>query len=110
MLRETNNLLVAGNYVGIKFVSGEEILCKIGEVSDTVKLIRPHFIAQTAQGVVFMPWPQLVNHEDEASHTITVSKDKILASFGLRPDFEAELRNIMGDSPKIFMPDKKIIT
>lgn len=110
MLRETNSLLMAGNYVGVKLVSGEEVLCKLGNISDTVELIRPHFIAQTAEGVVFMPWPQLVDHKDEESHTITIEKSKLLAPFKLRPDFEAELRNIMGDTPKIFVPDKKIIT
>jgi hypothetical protein len=110
MLRDCNNILATGNYVGMKLTSGEEILCKVGEIGDTVKLIRPHFIAQTPQGVVLSPWPQLVNHESESSHTIEVPKQFIMATYALRDDFAAEMKEIMGDGPKILVPNKKIIT
>ena len=111
MLKTNNNLFVEGNFIGVKFVTGEDVLCKVGAVTETdVTLLRPHFITAAEGGMAFMPWPTMVNYEEVGKHAVTIERSKILTPYPLRKDFLETLLELLDEKPVILVPDKKILT
>lgn len=111
MLKTNNNLLVEGNFIGVKFVTGEDVLCRVGEVTPTeVTLLRPHFITAAEGGMAFMPWPTMVNYEDASKHVVTVDRSKILTPYNLSKEFLETMLELLDEKSAILVPDKKILT
>lgn len=110
MLKEENSYLKEGAIIGVKFMSGEDIMTKVGKISDgVVELLLPHALISTDEGPAFMAWPSMINDEP-----LLVDADKIMLAYPLREDFHdqyAPMHDDVEDNGGIIMPaEKRIVT
>lgn len=116
MLEEKNKLIVEdeNNIMGVKFVSGEDIMAKVEDRGEYIELTQPHALTAAPEGAAFMPWPVMISDDN-----VFVSKDKVLLTYPLRIDFYAQYAQLLEidveipseEETGIFMPsEKKIIT
>ncbi len=111
MIKEKTTLIEEGAIIGVKFVSGEDVMAKIGKIlGDQVELILPHSLVTSHEGAAFMAWPSMVSDD-----SFFVHKNKIMIAYPLREDFLNQYSPLHGEVEEekagIFMPpEKKIIS
>lgn len=113
MIKENYKILVKAknNVMGVKLVTGEEVMAKVTECPQHLKLELPHSIVSVDEGVAFTPWPSMIDE----SATVLIKKDKVLLTFSLRGDFYREYAEMHVAKEKkpsgIYMPkDSPIVT
>ena len=81
MLVKNNTQIEEGKTIGLRFITGEEVICKVTTANDTEIVIhKPLHLVHTDQGPAFAPLFQMIADDEDP----TIYKANVLGHF--KPD------------------------
>lgn len=114
MLEKKTDIYADGNIIGIKFISGDEIICKIvGKVNGHLSIRGARTLGMSPEGEVqYVGWPTTIAMDgtvDLMEYEMSIPMQSILTPFRLSDEFLENAKTLFEKNVIIAPPEKKII-